>query len=153
MKELPEKKRLFVTKLKIIQGKPELTPMIDVVFLLLIFFMLSSSFVQISGITVSLPDAVKSSRSSVNKLVVSIDRKNKFYFNDLPMDWNMLKEQLQKCKLQWNANTVIIRADKLTKYGFVVKIMSLARSLDLNVYVATVDNENSKQEVHYGPGD
>jgi biopolymer transport protein ExbD len=69
------------------------------------------------------------------------------------MDWNTLKEQLQKCKLQWNANTVIIRADKLTRYGSVVKIMSLARSLDLNVYVATVDSENKKREVHYGPGD
>ena len=147
------KKKLFETKLKIIQGKPELTPMIDVVFLLLIFFMLSSSFVQVSGINVSLPDAVKSSRSSVNKLVVSIDKNNKFYFNDLPRNWNMLKEDLQKCKLQWNANTVIIRADKLTKYGIVVKIMSLARSLDLNVYVATVDNNKTKQEVHYGPGD
>lgn len=144
--------RIFNTNLKIIKGRPDLTPMIDVVFLLLIFFMLSSSFVQVSGITVNLPDAVVSSETSVNKLVVSIDRQNKFYFNEIPMTWNILREQLQKCKLQWNADTVIIRADKRTEYGVVVRIMSLARSLDLNVYVATVDSQ-SKKEVIYGPGD
>ena len=148
----PQINRVFRTKLAIIKGRPDLTPMIDIVFLLLIFFMLSSSFVQVSGITVNLPDAVVSSDTSVNKLVVSIDRNNKFYFNDIPMTWNILTEQLQKCKLQWNADTVIIRADKHTEYGVVVRIMSLARSLDLNVYVATVDSK-SKKEVIYGPGD
>jgi biopolymer transport protein ExbD len=140
--------RIFSTKLKVFSGRPDLTPMIDVVFLLLIFFMLSSSFVQVSGITVDLPDAVISSETSVNKLVVSIDRNNKFYFNDIPMDWNVLTEQLQKCKLQWNADTVIIRADKHTEYGVVVRIMSLARSLDLNVYVATVDSQIKKEKTY-----
>lgn len=144
--------RVFNTNLKIIKGRPDLTPMIDVVFLLMIFFMLSSSFVQVSGITVNLPNAVISSETSVPKLVVSIDNKNKFYFNDIPMTWNILTEQLQKCKLQWNADTVIIRADKRTEYGVVVRIMSLARSLDLNVYVATVDSKG-KKEVNYGPNE
>lgn len=142
-------KKPFQTNLSIIRGRPDLTPMIDVVFLLLIFFMLSSSFVQVSGITVDLPDAVISSETSVNKLVVSVDKNNKFFFNDIPMTWNILSEQLQKCKLQWNADTVIIRADKHTEYGVVVRIMSLARSLNLNVYVATVDSQSIK-EVNYG---
>ena len=149
MSQKEKTKNIFKTKLKIIKGRPDLTPMIDVVFLLLIFFMLSSSFVQVSGITVNLPDAVVSSETSVNKLVVSVDRDNKFYFNDIPMTWNILSEQLQKCKLQWNADTVIIRADKHTEYGVVVQIMSLARSLDLNVYVATVDSKSVK-EINYG---
>lgn len=144
--------RSFKTKLEVIHGRPDLTPMIDVVFLLLIFFMLSSSFVQVSGITVNLPSAVISSDASVNKLVVSIDQNNKFYFNDIPMTWEGLTEQLQKCKLQWNADTVIIRADKHTEYGVVVRIMSLSRSLDLNVYVATVDSKE-RREIIYGQED
>ena len=125
-----------------------MTPLIDVLFLLLIFFMLSSSFVQVSGIPVVLPEAENSSEMSVDKLVVSIDRKNNLYFNDESMDWESLTEQLQKCKLQWNADTVIVRADKNTEYGVVVKMMSLARSLELNVYVATIstDNPNEKKD-------
>jgi biopolymer transport protein ExbD len=136
----------FQTKLKVFEGRPDLTPLIDVVFLLLIFFMLSSSFVQVSGIPVVLPEATASSDMSVDKLVVSIDKKNNLYFNDEIMDWESLTEQLQKCKLQWNADTVIVRADKNTKYGVVVKMMSLARSLELNVYVATVSTENPKEK-------
>lgn len=136
----------FQTQLKIFEGRPDLTPLIDVVFLLLIFFMLSSSFVQVSGIPVVLPEATASSDMSVDKLVVSIDKKNNIYFNDKSMDWESLTEQLQKCKLQWNADTVIVRADKNTEYGVVVKMMSLARSLQLNVYVATVSTEKSDEK-------
>ena len=131
-------KNRYQTKLEFFEGRPDLTPMIDVVFLLLIFFMLSSSFVQVSGIPVVLPKVESSSDMSVDKLVVSIDRHNKLYFDNHLMDWESLTEQLQKCKVDWHANTVIVRADKSTEYGAVVKMMSLARSLGLNVYVATV---------------
>ena len=135
------------TNLKIISGRPDLTPMIDTVFLLLIFFMLSSSFVQVSGIPVALPTAEASSKMSVDKLVVSIDQTNKLYFNDVEMDWETLTEQLQKCKADWNANTVIVRADTTTEYGVVVRMMSLARSLGLNVYVATISGGNDQEKV------
>ncbi|MBN1864250.1 MAG: biopolymer transporter ExbD [Victivallales bacterium] len=142
-------RRVFRSRLSVVSGRPDMTPMVDVVFLLLIFFMLSSSFVQVSGITVNLPGAVVSSQTSVNKLVLSIDRNNTLYFNDTPMTWDILAEQLQKCKQQWNADTVIIRADRKTTYGVVVEIMSLARSLGLNVYVATMDAQG-KEEIDYG---
>ncbi len=131
-------KNRYQTNLKIFEGRPDLTPMIDVVFLLLIFFMLSSSFVQVSGIPVVLPKVGASSNMSVDKLVVSIDKHNQLYFDGQLMDWNSLIEKLQQCKVEWSANTVIIRADRSAKYGSVVKMMSLARSLGLNVYVATV---------------
>ena len=140
-------KNRYQTKLKIFEGRPDLTPMIDVVFLLLIFFMLSSSFVQVSGIPVVLPKATASSDMSVDKLVVSIDKHNKLYFNEHLMDWDSLTEQLQKCKVEWHANTVIVRADRSTEYGVVVQMMSLARSLGLNVYVATVAAEKTAEKI------
>ena len=139
-------KNRYQTNLKIFEGRPDLTPMIDVVFLLLIFFMLSSSFVQVSGIPVALPKAAASSNMSVDKLVVSIDKHNKLYFDDHPMNWADMTEKLQKCKVDWHANTVIIRADRSTEYGAVVKMMSLARSLGLNVYVATVAADKATEK-------
>lgn len=139
-------KNRYKTNLKIFEGRPDLTPMIDVVFLLLIFFMLSSSFVQVSGIPVVLPQAAASSDMSVDKLVVSIDKHNQLYFNDHLMDWNSLTEKLNQCKVDWNANTVIVRADRSTEYGSVVKMMSLARSLGLNVYVATVAADKTTEK-------
>jgi biopolymer transport protein ExbD len=85
---------------------------------------------------------------SVDKLVVTIDQKGVFYFNDLVMDdWDSLAQQLQKCKADWNANTVIIRADEKTDYGVVARLMGLARSLDLNVYVATLAKRKTNETV------
>ena len=136
----------FKTKLKVFKGRPDLTPMIDVVFLLLIFFMLSSSFVQVSGIPVVLPESGAKNEMSIDKLVVTIDRNNKLFFNDVPMEWETLTIQLQKCKQQLNADTVIVRADKSTEYGMVVKLMSLARALNLNVYIATMTLEQKKEK-------
>ena len=141
-------KRSFHTGLEIISGKPDITPMIDVVFLLLIFFMLSSSFVQISGIHVALPTVPNPSAMSVDKLVVTIDDKGTFFFNDMVMDdWDSLAQRLQRCKADWHANTIIIRADKKTDYGVVAHLMGLARSMDLNVYVATMSKEKTNETV------
>lgn len=126
------------TKLKIIKGRPDLTPMINVIFLLLIFFMLYSSFVQVSGIKVDLPETETVSEHNAQKLVITVDKKNQFYFNDQPMEWEKLKERLGQFTSRWKADAVIIRADKNTAYGVVVRLMTLARSLNLNVYVATV---------------
>ena len=139
-------KHRYQANLKFFEGRPDLTPMIDVVFLLLIFFMLSSSFVQVSGIPVALPNADASNEMSVDKLVVSIDKDNKLYFDEKIMDWDELTLKLQQSKVKLDANTVIVRADKNTQYGIVVRMMSLARSLGLNVYVATQSKQKSTEK-------
>ena len=129
------------TTLKIITGRPDLTPMIDVVFLLLIFFMLYSSFVQVSGIPVDLPEVTESGVGSIEKLVITVDSQNTFYFNERPMDWENLQLQLNQFLAKWQADTVIIRADRNTGYGEVARLLALARSLNLNVYLATLSTE------------
>lgn len=134
------------TKLKIISGRPDLTPMIDVVFLLLLFFMLYSSFVQVSGIPVDLPEVAPGDVGSIEKLVITVDRDNTFYFNERPMGWEDLRRQLNQFLDKWNADTVIIRADRRTGYGEVARLMALARSLNLNVYLATMAEENPGNE-------
>jgi len=121
-----------------ITGRPDLTPMIDVVFLLLIFFMLYASFVQVSGIPVDLPEVAASGEGSIEKLVITVDRNNTFFFNERPMDWETLRVQLNQFLDRWQADTVIIRADRHTGYGEVARLLALARSLNLNVYLATM---------------
>jgi len=135
------------TRLRPVGGRPDLTPMIDVVFLLLIFFMLYSSFVQVSGIRVDLPEVSGvGAGSSIEKLVITVDRQNTFYFNERPMDWEGLQLSLAEFLARWEADTVIIRADRRTGYGEVARLMALARSLNLNVYLATLSTEDEGDE-------
>ena len=136
------------TRLKIFRGMPDMTPIINVVFLLFLFFMLSSSFVQISGIKINLPKTEEGENElGAEKLIISIDKNNRFFFNDEQLDWDSLKEKLQEFISKSKANTVIIVADKDTAYGEIVKLMSLSRLFNLNVYAATGSPENKKEQV------
>ncbi len=138
----------FKTKLKLFKGMPDMTPFINVIFLLLLFFMLSSSFVQISGIKINVPQTAEGeNETGAEKLIISVDKGNRFFFNDEPLesDWRKLKDKLQLFTSKSKARTVIIVADKDTSYGEIVKLMSLARSLNLNVYAATVPETRKEQ--------
>jgi biopolymer transport protein ExbD len=143
---------VFRTKLKIIKGKPDLTPLIDVLFLLLLFFMLSSSFVQITGIKINLPetvayegtDAEKLVITDAEKLVITLDQGGNYFFNDEKLKWPDLKEKLSHYAAKWRVDTVIIVADAKTEYGDIVKLMSLARLLNLDVYAATAPQKEKR---------
>ncbi|MFZ2657883.1 MAG: biopolymer transporter ExbD [Victivallales bacterium] len=146
----------FKTRLKIFKGMPDLTPFINVVFLLLLFFMLSSSFVQISGIKINVPQTTEGeNETGAEKLIISVDKTNRFFFNDEPLesDWRKLKDKLQLFTSKSNARTVVIVADKDTSYGEIVKLMSLARSMNLNVYAATVPEAKKEQITEDAPAE
>ena len=135
------------TKLAIIKGDFNYVPLIDVIFLLLIFFMLSSSFVQVSSIDISLPH-VNARTTSAEKLVVTISKNNKIYFNDQLMGVAKLKEMLAEIAAKNQIDSIIIRADKDTPHGTVAEILSLANSLNLNVYFA-VAADNSYSQIPF----
>ncbi|HBC87206.1 MAG TPA: hypothetical protein DCZ94_09650 [Lentisphaeria bacterium] len=138
----------FKTRLKVFKGMPDMTPVINVVFILLLFFMLSSSFVQISGIKINLPETEGENETGAEKLIISVDRNNKIFFNDEQLkDWTILKQKLAYFVSKSKARTVIIVADKDTAYGEIVKLMSLARSLNLNVYAATMSPDSKKEQM------
>lgn len=125
-------------KARIFKGRPDLAPVLTVFFLLLIFFMLGSSFVQVSGIKVELPETGGGSSLGVEKFVVTIDSQGKIFFNDRQVKkWNTLKEDLLKVVAKTGAGTIILRADKKTPFETVSKLMGLAEEAGLNVFVAT----------------
>ena len=117
----------------------DLTPLIDVVFLLLIFFMVSTVFVDFKRkMDISLP----SSRSSVSdatpkviKLELTFDKQ--IFLNGKKVHLEELEQNLLEITLN-KKNTAIIRADKNLPYGEVIKIMGILQSakiLDIGVAV------------------
>jgi len=137
-----------IQRVRIYKGKPDFIPVISVFFLLLIFFVLSSSFVQVSGIKVELPEISSGSSLGIEKFVVTIDSEDKIYFNDKQVSgWNALKEELLRLASRSNAGTIILRADKKTPFGTVAKLMSLAEEVNLNVFIATVAPGKENEQV------
>ena len=123
-----------------------LTPLIDVVFLLLIFFMVSTTFDRHAKLKVQLPEAnAKMQQSTDNPVVLSIDAKGKYYINDRQVvntQLDTLKAALQK-SVEGNPNaTLLLRADGRTPHQYVVRAMDAASQLGLTkLSIATVESQ------------
>ncbi len=112
----------------------DLTPMIDVVFLLLIFFMVSTSFIDFSRrMDISLPEAKAS--ITVEKLknyVIEIGLNKKIFLNGIEVGFNTLEKRLkEKDKELEMKKAVLIRADEKLDYGLVVKIMGIVNAAEI----------------------
>lgn len=141
----------FKPGLKPLAGRPDLTPMLAVLFLLLIFFMLSSSFVQVSGIKVDLPEIGARGTLGVEKFVITVtmtENGSEIYFNEKVVSWETLKQELANVSNYSTSATVILRADQKTPFGAISKIMSIAEKANLSVFIATV-MPRKKQETAF----
>jgi biopolymer transport protein ExbD len=110
--------------------------MTDLVFLLLIFFMLTSTLVTSSALDVILP---KSKAQSVNKasITVTIDAALKVSVNDAVVPMDQLELQLLSLASQDPERLVILRADESVPTGETVKIMDIAYRNRLKLVLAT----------------
>lgn len=106
----------------------DLTPMVDVVFLLLIFFMISTTFVESPGISIKLPEA---SSQTVDRepreLKISLSRTGDIYYQDRKISLNQYKALLADHRADAGNTTVLLLADQEARHGKVVTLMDYAR--------------------------
>jgi len=111
-----------------------LTPLIDVVFLLLIFFMVSTTFDKNSQMNIHLPEASGEQREDKGVLSLSIDDQGRYYLNRSQLannQLNTLKRVLEKAAPNKDTK-LMISADKNTPYQYVVRAMDAARQVGIN---------------------
>lgn len=123
----------------------DLTPVVDVVFNLLIFFALSLNFAAASrGINVKLPSASSAKIIRSDQVTVNLTKEGHTFLDDKKITLEqlgpMLKEKADKKSL------VIIRADSDVEHGKVVRIMDIIKSQDLNRIAIAVDAESQTEE-------
>ncbi|MBA7495828.1 Biopolymer transport protein ExbD [subsurface metagenome] len=105
----------------------DLMPLIDVVFLLIIFFMLTTSFRTIfQGIKVDLPTTITKQERIEQNIIITITKDNVLYLDKTRVTTSKLVSLLKK-KLGEKKGLVMINADKLVRHGKVVEIMDLAK--------------------------
>ncbi len=100
-----------------------LTPMLDVVFILLIFFIITASFVQETGIEVSLLQAKSAVPQEDNPIRISIDRYGEIRIKTQAMDIRTLQGVLRKMHLENPQRAVVILADKASDNASLVKVL------------------------------
>lgn len=125
-----------------------LTPLIDVVFLLLIFFMVTTTFNQHANLRVELPDASNAVQSNEdNKVEVIIDKNGQYYIDGtslLDQQSRTLVTALGKVVKNRKTEKILIRADALAPHQSVVSVMDAAGKLGLTqISIATSSGQNT----------
>lgn len=119
----------------------ELTPLIDVVFLLLIFFLVATTFDDMKGgIKIDLPQSTIREISDIKEIQIIIDKNKNLILNykekgkkeQISLNKENLKEKLSEKLLELKEKNVIISADKKLDYGYIVDIMTIAKEAGAN---------------------
>lgn len=131
------------------QPEINLTSLIDVVFLLLIFFMISTTFEQSSALQINLPESNDEPVEQVgNPVVLAIDARGNMALNDrrLPNnDAETIHNALGDVRANIRRSALVISADADTSHKYVVRVMDMAGQLGItNLSIATVHSEDSR---------
>ncbi|MGD0058215.1 MAG: biopolymer transporter ExbD [Verrucomicrobiia bacterium] len=117
----------FKTHCQMSKGMVDPAPLVNVVFLLLLFFVLNSQLVMQSGFPVDLSAAGGASLiHSFQTLVVTVARDDLLFFNDQPVPIEKLEQTLREAVQRTRVHELIIRTDKQVSYGKVAEIQSAA---------------------------
>ena len=107
----------------------DMVPMIDVVFQLVIFFMISSTFIQVPGIALTLPESETAEQVTVSELSVTIADNESVYLNDEQMTFEAADAVVKNYTPQQREalSGVIVEGDKSVSYEAMVKCLDLLR--------------------------
>ncbi len=134
-------------ELRRVRAEPGMTAMIDIIFLLLLFFVLSSSFVLQPGVKVELPRTVTQEHPVRKDLILIIARDRRIFLNNdqVPLEslWGRLIEEL-KAQPQ---GVIVIRADRGVPHGLVVRVMDVAKQAGaLRMSIATAPARRAREK-------
>jgi biopolymer transport protein ExbD len=109
----------------------------DIVLLLLIFFLLTSSFVTNFGIKVDIPKAETGAQTETQFITVAVTKDGQFYVDGEPTSSGMLASALREARGNKSQATLVLRADKDAIIDNAVRVMNIAKALDLKIVMAT----------------
>jgi biopolymer transport protein ExbD len=104
-----------------------LTPLIDLVFILLIFFLVTTSFTKESGIDVNRPTAQTAVRQERGNLVIGVSRGGEIWIDNQQVDIRSVRAHVERLHAQNPEGTVIILADRESRTGLLVEVMDQVR--------------------------
>jgi len=110
----------------------DMTPMLDIVFIMLIFFIVTASFVKESGITVEKPTAETAIKRPKANIFIGIDNRGDIYMLKNKVDKDAVKAGLEEMLLENPESTVVIQADSRADAGVLLSVLDAAKSAGVN---------------------
>jgi len=114
-----------------------ITPMLDIVFIMLIFFVVTSSFVKEAGVEVNRPDAVTAEVKERGNILVAITDDGQIWIDKRQVDIRALGANIERLHAENPQGAVVIQADENSRNGLLVQVMDAARQAGVfNVSIA-----------------
>jgi len=116
----------------------DMTPMLDVVFIMLIFFIVTASFVKEAGIDVNRPDAATAVKKDRANILVAISDKGEVWINKRQVDIRAVQANIERLYAENPQGSVVIQADKKATTEVLIKVMDASRAAGVfDVSIAT----------------
>jgi biopolymer transport protein ExbD len=117
-----------------------LTPMLDVVFIMLIFFIVTASFIKEAGIEVNRPDAPTSTKIEDANILIAISANDEIWIDRRLIDPRAVRANIERLHAENPKGSVVIQADKKSTNEVLVTVMDASRSAGVfNVSIAAND--------------
>ncbi|MBI9090093.1 MAG: biopolymer transporter ExbD [Desulfobacterium sp.] len=114
-------------RMKSKEAEINISPLIDLVFLLLIFFMVTTSFVKETGIDVRRPSASTATLAENGNILVAVSDKGTIHFDGRKIDLRSLRSHITRTLAENPEGSVVIVADKVSYTGIVIRVMDQCR--------------------------
>ncbi len=120
-----------------------ITSLIDVLFLLLIFFMVSSTFVEQPGMKLELPESKSAASEKIKDLILEIKTDDSLILNNEPVSMDNLENKFKELLPNLEEKSLVLKADKNVSHGTVVAVMDLAKlsGLEKLIIATKIKNE------------
>ncbi|WP_375276586.1 ExbD/TolR family protein [Alteromonas australica] len=106
----------------------DMTPMLDVVFIMLIFFIVTASFVKEAGIDVNRPEAATAVKKDRANILIAISDKGEIWINKRRIDVRAVQANIERLHAENPQGTVVIQADKKSTTETLIKVMDASRA-------------------------
>ncbi|MBK8013127.1 MAG: biopolymer transporter ExbD [Deltaproteobacteria bacterium] len=121
----------------------DLTPMLDMSFIMLIFFIVTASFIKESGVDVNRPGAVTAERKERGSILIGIDDTGQVWIDKRPVDIRAVRANIERLRAENPEGSVVVQADEGSKNGVLVQVIDAARMAGVdNVSLAATPLEN-----------
>ena len=122
------------------ESEINITPMLDVVFIMLIFFIVTATFVKEAGIEVNRPDAATAVKQEKANILIAIGPNNDVWIDRRKVDIRAVRPNIERLHAENPQGSVIIQADKESKTETLITVMDESRAAGVfNIAIASQD--------------
>jgi biopolymer transport protein ExbD len=114
----------------------DMTPMLDIVFIMLIFFIVTTSFVKEAGIEVQKPKAQEAQKQNKANVFIAVRENGEIWMNKRQVDVERVSANLESILAEQPTETIMLQADKRAEHGVVVKVMDAIKATDNSLKIS-----------------